>query len=106
MGAKLSKQAMQTITDIGTLIVRTPGTCGGRPRIAGTRITVQYIVNEIKAGITPEEILEDKPHLTLAGIYSALAYYYANKESLSSEFAAYDEECSRLSADYKAGNLL
>lgn len=55
---------MQTITDIGTLIVRTPRTCGGRPRIAGTRITVQYIVNEIKAGITPEEILEDKPHLS------------------------------------------
>ncbi|MBP5975795.1 DUF433 domain-containing protein [Brasilonema sp. CT11] len=60
---------MQTITDISTLIVRTPGTCGGRPRIAETRITVQYIVNEIKAGVTPEEILEDKPHLTLAGIY-------------------------------------
>jgi uncharacterized protein (DUF433 family) len=26
---------MQTITDIGTLIARTTGTCGGRPRIAG-----------------------------------------------------------------------
>ncbi|MBW4630416.1 MAG: DUF433 domain-containing protein [Iphinoe sp. HA4291-MV1] len=96
---------MQTITDIGTLIVRTPGTCGGRPRIAETRITVQYIINEIKAGVTPEEILEDKTHLTLAGIYSALAYYYANKESLDAEFAAYDEECCRLEAKYKAGNL-
>jgi hypothetical protein len=31
--------------DIGTLIVCTLGTCGSRPRIAGTRITVQYIVN-------------------------------------------------------------
>ncbi len=82
---------MQTITDIGTLIARTTGTCGGRPRIAGTRITVQYIVNEIKAGVTPEEILADKPHLTLAGIYSALAYYYANKQLLDAEFAAYDE---------------
>ncbi len=32
---------------IGTLIVCTLGlgTCGSRPRIAGTRITVQYIVN-------------------------------------------------------------
>ncbi|NJM73863.1 MAG: DUF433 domain-containing protein [Scytonema sp. RU_4_4] len=96
---------MQTITDIGTLIVRTPGTCGGRPRIAETRITVQYIVNEIKAGVTPEEILEDKPHLTLAGIYSGLAYYYANKELLDTEFAAYNEECRRLEAAYKAGNL-
>ncbi|KAB8316545.1 DUF433 domain-containing protein [Tolypothrix campylonemoides VB511288] len=96
---------MQTITDIGTLIVRTPGTCGSRPRITGTRITVQYIVNEMKAGVTPEEILADKPHLTLAGIYSALAYYYANKQLLDVEFAAYDEECRRLEAEYKAGNV-
>jgi uncharacterized protein (DUF433 family) len=66
--ARFSKQIMQTLTDIGTLIVRTPGTCGGRPRIAGTRITVQYIVNEIRAGVTPEEILENKPHLTLGGM--------------------------------------
>jgi uncharacterized protein (DUF433 family) len=96
---------MQTITDIGTLIVRTPGTCGGRPRIAGSRITVHYIVNEMKAGLTPEEILEDKPHLTLAGIYSALAYYYANQELLDAEFTAYEEESRRLEAEYEAGNL-
>ncbi|MEB3336025.1 MAG: DUF433 domain-containing protein [Leptolyngbyaceae bacterium] len=93
---------MQTATDIGTLIARTPGTCGGRPRIVGSRITVQYVMNAIKAGITPEEILEDKPHLTLGGIYAALAYYYANKESLDAEFAAYDEECRHLEAEYLA----
>lgn len=96
---------MQTLTDIATLIVSTPGTCGGRPRIADTRITVQYIVNEVKSGVTPEEIIEDKPYLTLAGIYSALAYYYANKELLDSEFTAYQEECQRLEAEYKAGYL-
>lgn len=97
---------MQTITDIGTLIVKTPGTCGGRPRIAGSRITVQYIVTEIKAGVTPEEILENKSHLTLGGIYAALAYYYANKESLDAEFAAYEEECRQLEAEYRAGKRL
>jgi uncharacterized protein (DUF433 family) len=96
---------MQTLTDIGTLIVSTPGTCGGRPRIARTRITVQHIINEIKAGITPEEIVQDKPFLTLAGVFSALAYYYANKALLDAEFAAYDEECRRLEAEFKAGNL-
>ncbi|MFM6424715.1 DUF433 domain-containing protein [Planktothrix sp.] len=96
---------MQTITDIGTLIVRTPGTCGGRPRIAGTRITVQYIINEIKAGITPEEIVQDKPFLSLAGIFSALAYYYANKALLDAEFVADDEECRRLEAEFKVGHI-
>ncbi|PSB28484.1 DUF433 domain-containing protein [Stenomitos frigidus] len=69
---------MQTITDIGTLIVKTPGTCGGRLRIAGSRITVQYIVTEVKAGITPEAILENKSHLTLGEIYAALASYLSS----------------------------
>ncbi|MBC6477438.1 MAG: DUF433 domain-containing protein [Hormoscilla sp. GM7CHS1pb] len=90
---------MQTLTDIGTMIVRTPGTCGGRPRIAGSRIAVQFVVNEISAGITSEEIIEDKPHLTLAGIYAALAYYYANKTAMDAEFAAYEEECRRPEAE-------
>jgi len=92
---------MPTLTDISTLIVSTPNTCGGRPRIADTRITVQYIVNEIKSGMTPEEIIEDKPYLTIASIYTALAYYYANKESLDIEFTQYQEECQRLEAEYK-----
>lgn len=83
---------MQTLAYIGTLIVRTRGSCGERARISGSRITVQYIVTEIKAGITSEEILEDKTYLTLARIYSALAHYYANKELLDAEFAAYEEE--------------
>lgn len=96
---------MQTVTDIGTLIVSTPGTCGGRPRIEGSRITVQYIVNEVKAGVTPEEIVTDKPHLTLASVYSALAYYYAHKDGLDTEFAAYDLECQSLEAQFRVGTL-
>ncbi len=95
---------MTAAVNINRLIVSTPGICGGRPRIDGSRITVQYIINEIKAGNTPEEIVEDKPHLTLAGIYSALAYYYDNKESLDAEFASYDRECVQLAAEYSTGN--
>ncbi len=91
---------MTATVNIGSLIVSTPNVCGGRPRIDGSRITVQYIVKEIKAGITPEEILENKPHLTLAGIYTALAYYYANRESLDAEFADYDQKCERLIKEY------
>ncbi|WP_265586119.1 hypothetical protein [Coleofasciculus sp. LEGE 07092] len=32
---------MQTLTDIGTLIVRTPGTCGGRPRTQYKRVITE-----------------------------------------------------------------
>jgi uncharacterized protein (DUF433 family) len=94
---------MTATVSIDSLIVSSPDICGGRPRIDGSRITVRYIVNEIKAGVTPKEILEDKPHLTLAGIYTAIAYYYANKKLLDAEFAEYDQECDRLTAEYKTG---
>ena len=94
---------MTATVSIDSLIVSTPDICGGRPRIDGSRITVQYIVNEIKAGVTPEEILEDKLHLTLAGIYTAIAFYYANKKSLDAEFAEYDQECDRFIAEYTIG---
>ena len=90
---------MQTLTDIGTMIVRTPRTCGGRVRIAGSRIAVQFVVNEISAGITSEVILGDTPHLSLAGIYASLAFYYANRTAKDDELAAYEEESRRPEAE-------
>jgi uncharacterized protein (DUF433 family) len=71
-----------TITNIGTLIVRSPETCGNRPRIAGTRITVGRIAALWKQGIDAEEIQNEYPHLELAKIYAALAYYHANREEI------------------------
>lgn len=96
---------MSTVIDIGTLIVSTPETCGGRPRIAGTRISVQNVAIDYKAGVTPEEIVKDKPHLSLAQVYAALAYYFANQDAIEADIAAYYEECECLEAEYMAGKL-
>ncbi|MGK7904829.1 MAG: DUF433 domain-containing protein [Hormoscilla sp.] len=98
----MSKSAVQTLTDIGTMIVRTPGTCGGRPRIAGHRITVHNIVIDFQAGMKPEEIVSERSQLTLAQVYAALAYYYANKEAIEAEIAAEDDLCDRWEAEYRA----
>ncbi|WP_445637452.1 DUF433 domain-containing protein [Nostoc sp. DSM 114161] len=73
---------MQTITDIGTLIVRTPGTLGSRPRIAGTRVSVQRVAAWYKTGMNAEEIVERMGNLTLAQVYAALTYYHANQEEI------------------------
>ncbi len=100
--ARLSKYTMQTLTDIGTLIVRTSGFCGGRPRIAGHRITVHNIAIDFNAGRKPEEIVDERPQLTLAQVYSALAYYYANKEVIDAEIRSDIEEYDRLEAEYGA----
>lgn len=45
---------MSNITNISTLIVSTPDICGGRPRIAGKRLSVQQIFLLTKQGLTPE----------------------------------------------------
>ena len=78
--------------DLGTLITRTPDVREGRPRIAGTGVTVQRIVGWYKLGLSPEEIAEEFGHLTLAQVYTALAYYHANRDEIDPELAAADRE--------------
>lgn len=66
-------------------IVRTPGICGGAPRIDGTRITVDWIVGQvIYAGRSLDEMVEDYAHvpLTPAQIHAALAYYYDHQAEI------------------------
>jgi uncharacterized protein (DUF433 family) len=88
---------MTTVTvDIGTLIVRTPDVRGGRPRVAGTGVTVQRIVGWYKLGLSPDEIAEEIGHLTLAQVHAALAYYHANREEIESAIAVDEDEAARL----------
>ena len=39
---------------------------------------------------SPECIVENYPHLTLAGVHAALAYYYANRAEIDVEIAEED----------------
>jgi uncharacterized protein (DUF433 family) len=93
---------MQTVVDISTLIAQNNGICGGRPRIAGTRTAVHTVVVDFNAGMKPEEIISQKPHLTLAQIHAALAYYYSNKELIDLEIANYYQDFARLESDSKS----
>ena len=81
-------------TDIGTFISRSLDVRGGRPRIAGTGVTVRRIAALHHRGISPEAIAERIGHLSLAQVHAALAYYYANRAEidadLADEAAAYD----------------
>ena len=73
---------MTTIVDIGTFIVKTNDICGGRPRIAGRRLSVQQIAVLAKQGLSPQEIAQEYQNLSLAEVHAALAYYYANQEEV------------------------
>ena len=56
------------------LIVSDPNIMMGKPVIAGTRITVELILEKLAAGETIEQILEAHPRLTLAAVQAALAF--------------------------------
>jgi len=87
---------MITTVDIGTLIVRSPEVRSGKPRIAGTGVTVQRIVGWYKLGLTPEEIADEIEHLSLAQVYAALTYYHANKEEIEATLTAEAEDFANL----------
>ena len=91
---------MATVTDIGTLIVRSPEIRGGRPRIAGTGVTVRRIVGWYKLGLTPEEIADRIGHLSLAQVHAALAYYHANREEIETDIAVEDIEADHLEREH------
>jgi uncharacterized protein (DUF433 family) len=64
-------------------IERSDDVCGGKPRVAGTRIRVWDIhVWHDLHGQTPAEIVTDFPQLSLADVYAALAYYHDNRAEI------------------------
>ncbi len=69
-------------TAIENMLARSPGVCGGKLCIRGTRITVLQIAHLYKQGYSAEEIAAEYPHLRLAQVYAALAHYHANQEEM------------------------
>ncbi|MDJ0526938.1 MAG: DUF433 domain-containing protein, partial [Microcystis sp. M53600_WE12] len=96
---------MATGIDISEFIVASPDICNARPRIAGTRITIQSLVMDHKTGMSAEAIAKEYPQLSLAQIYSALAYYHANKEQIEADIDAYRADCEDWESRYRAGEL-
>ena len=83
---------MSTVIDIGSLITAGDDVRGGRPRIAGTGVTVQRVVRWYRLGLTPEDIADRIGHLSLAQVHAALSYYHANPQQLDAEIAADDRD--------------
>jgi uncharacterized protein (DUF433 family) len=64
-------------------VISDPLICVGQPHVQGTRITVQRIALEVEhLGMTPDEVLAAHPHLTLAQVHAALAYFYDHRQEV------------------------
>lgn len=63
-------------------ITRDEGVLGGEPRIEGTRIGVRHVAARVVDSGQSAAHVADQLDLSLASVYEALAYYYANIEEL------------------------
>lgn len=80
-------------------IVKTPGICGGQPRIAGTRIKVKHVYVWVEQmGRTPAQVVADYPHLSRAQVHAALAYYWSHPDEIHQDM----EDEAKLVAELKA----
>ena len=71
-----------TTKTLDQLIEITPGVAGGKPRIAGHRITVQNIAIWHEClGRNADEIASEY-NLSLGEVYAALAYYFSHREDI------------------------
>ncbi len=60
------------------LIQSDPVVMMGKPVVAGTRITVELILEKLSEGETIDQILEAHPRLTRQGVLAALSFATRN----------------------------
>ena len=82
-------------------IVRRAGAAGDRAVVAGTNLAVWFIVRQLRAGDTPEKIVEayEYPELTLASVYDAVSYYHDHKDEIDPIIEHGDREDAKHQVD-------
>ncbi len=86
-------------------VVRTPGVCGGRAHIRGSRVSVRTIGEFFRAGEPADEIAATYPHLEPAAVYDAISYFLDHRGEIEAELeanrleSALERNAARLGAD-------
>jgi uncharacterized protein (DUF433 family) len=76
----------------------------GAPRayISGSRVRVQDIVSDHERhGLSPEQIAREYPHVTLAQVHAALAYFYDHRDEVLQQMKADEDFASRIEAEQR-----
>jgi uncharacterized protein (DUF433 family) len=76
---------MKPDLDLPDLLTCTPQ---GTWRIAGTRVSLDSVIQSFWEGATPEEICQDFPSLSLAQAYGAIAYYLKQRDKVDAYLQA------------------
>src|SRR5436190_1827740 len=90
-----------TETDAAGHIEVTPGVCGGKARVAGTRIRVQDIVIwHERMNLSADEIASRHPQASLSAIYAALTYYHDHRAEIDEQMRRGDDLVNELRSAY------
>ncbi|MDP1698368.1 MAG: DUF433 domain-containing protein [Xanthomonadaceae bacterium] len=54
-----------------------PAICGGRPRVKGTRLTVEFLLGLLAAGWSEAQVLDNYPHLCDEDLRAVFAFAQA-----------------------------
>jgi uncharacterized protein (DUF433 family) len=68
-------------------IARHRSILGGIPVVAATRTPVRAIAGYYQMGMNADEILQSLPHLTLAQLHAALAYYFDHQKEIDRDLS-------------------
>ena len=76
---------------------------GGNPVIKGTRVSVANVAGFYLLGFGPDEIQKELPHLTLAQVYDAIAYFLDHRDDITRHIQKDLEET--VSEEFPAGKF-
>src|SRR5438874_7451583 len=92
----MSAIAETPATELGAMIVRTPGVIGGKPHLKGHRVGVHRVAGWWKLGLSIEEIGQRLSTLAPAEIHAALAYYHLHQVEIEGYLQEEREACRSL----------
>ena len=87
------------------MIENSPGICGGRARIAGTRVPVHRVAGYYRLGYSPEEILTVLGSLSLPQVYAALTHALTNPEEVDAALEEEERAAAQQAASSRAASV-
>ncbi|HXU29752.1 MAG TPA: DUF433 domain-containing protein [Thermoanaerobaculia bacterium] len=75
---------------------------GGTIRVAGTRVTLDTLIDVLLAGATPEEIAQDFPVLALDDVYAVVTYYLRHWAEVDSYLRAQQVRAAAIRSEVEA----
>lgn len=70
-------------------------------RVSDTWVTLHTLLNFYRSGETPEQIREGFPTISLADIYTIIAYYLANQAEIDQYLDEIDHKAHKLRDEWK-----